>query len=103
VAGFDIDASKHQREAEVPILPLDELIGFVGENGVRIGIICVPDAAAQEIVELMLSAGIRGVLNFAPICLKEPEGCVVRNLNLETELENIIYFSVLAEKEEATR
>ena len=37
-------------------------------------------------------AGIKGVLNFAPICLKAPQGCVVNNINLETELENLIYF-----------
>jgi len=100
VAGFDIDASKHNRETDVPILPIEELRGFVTENDIKLGVISVPDFAAQEVLELMLRAGIRGILNFAPICLKEPQGCVVRNLNLETELENIIYFTALAEKEE---
>jgi redox-sensing transcriptional repressor len=46
----------------------------------------------------MLSAGIRGVLNFAPICLKAPEGCIVNNINLESELENLIYFINASEK-----
>ncbi|MFC1766891.1 redox-sensing transcriptional repressor Rex, partial [Planctomycetota bacterium] len=50
------------------------------------------DFAAQQVLELMLPAGIKGVLNFAPICLKGPEGCVINNINLVTELENIIYF-----------
>jgi NADH/NAD ratio-sensing transcriptional regulator Rex len=31
-------------------------------------------------------------LNFAPICLRGPEDCVINNINLETELENVIYF-----------
>ncbi len=98
VAGFDIDTSKHNREAEVPILPLEELNKFVVENEIKFGIISVPDFAAQEVLELMLRAGIRGILNFAPICLKEPPDCVVRNLNLETELENIIYFTNFTEQ-----
>jgi len=55
-------------------------------------VIAVPDYAAQQVLELMLSAGVRGVLNFAPICLKAPDGCVVHNINLESELENLIYF-----------
>jgi len=101
VAGFDIDASKHNREAKVPILPLEEMGDFVRENEIKFGIISVPDFAAQQVLELMLHAGIRGILNFAPICLKEPEGCVVRNLSLETELENIIYFTNVAEKTES--
>ena len=96
VAGFDIDTSKHNREAEVPILPLEGLSDFVGKNGIKYGIISVPDFSAQEVLEVMLRSGIRGILNFSPICLKEPPNCVVRNLNLETELENIIYFTNFA-------
>jgi redox-sensing transcriptional repressor len=40
----------------------------------------------------MIKAGINGVLNFAPIQLKTAENCIVSNVNLETELENLIYF-----------
>ncbi len=100
VAGFDISPAKHDRQGPVPILPLEEMAGYVAENGITLGIISVPDSAAQEVFEQMLEAGIKGVLNFAPICLKEPKDCVVRNLNLETELENIIYFTNFAEQTE---
>ena len=100
VAGFDIDAKKHNREAEIPILPLEEIVNFARENQIKFGVISVPDFAAQEVLELMLQAGIKGVLNFAPICLREPQNCVIRNINLETELENIIYFANFAEQTE---
>ena len=96
VAGFDIDTSKHDKDAKLPILPLEEMRAFVVKNEIKFGIISVPDFVAQEVFELMFQAGIRGVLNFSPICLKEPPNCVVRNLNLETELENIIYFTNFA-------
>ena len=100
VAGFDIDEAKHNIRGEIPIFPLSQLNSFVNENNIKHGIISVPDFAAQEVLDVMIEAGIRGVLNFAPIYLKESRGCVVRNLNLETELENIIYFTALAGKGE---
>jgi redox-sensing transcriptional repressor len=40
----------------------------------------------------MLKAGIKGILNFAPIQLKASEDCIINNVNLELELENLIYF-----------
>lgn len=91
-AGFDIDPVKYNAESTPPILPLENLVDFAKARGVKLGVIAVPDYAAQQVLELMLSAGIKGVLNFAPICLKTPLGCVISNINLETELENLIYF-----------
>ncbi len=92
VAGFDIDAVKYDEEAEVPILPMERLNAFVSEHEIELGIIAVPDFAAQQVLELMLQGGVKGILNFAPICLKGPEGVVLNNINLVNELENIIYF-----------
>ena len=40
----------------------------------------------------MIGAGIKGVLNFAPIRLRAPEEVVVNNVNLVLELENVSYF-----------
>jgi redox-sensing transcriptional repressor len=92
VTAFDIDPVKHARECDVPVLPLEELKDFVRANEIKIGIIAVPDIAAQQVVDMMLQAGIRGILNFAPIRLRIPEDIVVNNVNLELELENVIYF-----------
>ncbi len=91
-AGFDIDPSKVNRDSRPPVLALEELVDIVNRRQIKLGVIAVPDYAAQQVLELMLSAGVRGVLNFAPICLKSPDGCTVHNINLESELENLIYF-----------
>ncbi len=99
VAGFDTDPAKHDPDAAAPIYPLEQLRDFVAEHKIKFGIISVPDFAAQQVLELMLAADIRGLLNFAPIRLKAPEGCVISNINLLSELENIIYFVNAAEKE----
>ncbi|MCX7920295.1 MAG: redox-sensing transcriptional repressor Rex [bacterium] len=92
VAAFDIDPAKYNRNAEVPVLPLDELKDCVHKHNIKIAIIAVPDIAAQQTVDLLLNAGIKGILNFAPIRLRAPEDCVINNVNLEVELENVIYF-----------
>jgi redox-sensing transcriptional repressor len=91
-AGFDIDPAKYDSESRPPVLPLKQLPEFVKARDIQLAIIAVPDYAAQQVLGLLLSAGIKGVMNFAPICLKAPAGCVVNNINLETELENLIYF-----------
>jgi len=99
VAGFDIDPAKFDREGQPPVQPLEDLVSVVTERQIALGVLAVPEYAAQQVSELMLSAGVRGILNFAPICLKAPEGCVVNNINLESELENLIYFVNAANNE----
>ncbi|MFH1857155.1 MAG: redox-sensing transcriptional repressor Rex [Candidatus Omnitrophota bacterium] len=98
VAAFDIDPLKQNRQAKLPILPLTEMKDFIISHNIKIGIIAVPDIAAQQIWDIMSSAGIKGVLNFAPIRLRAPENVVVNNVNLASELESIIYFVNVAEK-----
>jgi redox-sensing transcriptional repressor len=82
----------------VPVLPLEEAKAFIKSNGIRIAILAVPDIAAAQAADLICASGIKGILNFAPLRLKSPEGCVINNVNLEIELENLIYFVNVAEK-----
>lgn len=92
IAGFDIDSAKYVNTFEVPIYPLDDFREFVQQHGVKIGILAVPDVAAHHVSEIMISAGIKGILNFAPIQLRTADDVVISNINLEVELENLIYF-----------
>jgi redox-sensing transcriptional repressor len=98
VAGFDIDPGKFSETDTVPILPLEKMHDYIVTNGIKLAIITVPDYAAQQVLELLRSAGIKGILNFAPINLRESPDCVINNINLVTELENIIYFVNAREK-----
>ncbi|MHC4551184.1 MAG: redox-sensing transcriptional repressor Rex [Planctomycetota bacterium] len=92
IAGFDIDSAKYVDTSEVPIYPLENFRDFVQEHDVKIGILAVPDVAAHHVSEIMISAGIKGILNFAPIQLRTADDVVISNINLEVELENLIYF-----------
>lgn len=92
LACFDIDPARHDENKSIKILPFGKLNNFVKEHNIRIGIIAVPDIAAQHVLDIMIASGIKGVLNFAPIRLKAPNDVVINSVNLGLELENLIYF-----------
>ena len=91
-AAFDVDPAKSTHKSGVPVLSMTELEPFVQKNEIKIAILCVPEIAAQPVSDAMVKAGIRGVLNFSSQQLKTPAHCIVTNVNLEVELENLIYF-----------
>jgi redox-sensing transcriptional repressor len=91
-AAFDIDPSKYDREAPIPILPVEEMKKFVSSRNIKVCVLAVPEVAAQRAADIIFAAGIKGILNFASIMLKAPGDCSVTNVNLEVELENLIYF-----------
>lgn len=91
-AAFDIDPAKCSQKTGIPIFPTSEMESYIKKTDLKIAILCVPEVAAQATFDMMVKAGIRGVLNFSPIQLKTPGECIVSNVNLEEELENLIYF-----------
>jgi redox-sensing transcriptional repressor len=100
VACFDIKPEMVDREAEPPILPMEELPEFVGKHGVQVAALAVPDSAATEVFDTLIESGIRGVLNFTTVELKCagkcdmyncPIKCVVQNVNIGLEIENLFY------------
>ena len=98
VAGFDLDVKRRRRKTySQPILALDKLESFVRPRKIRMGIITVPTAAAQDVANRLVAAGVKAILNFAPIVLHVPNNVVISNVNLAIELENLSYFRSLAE------
>ena len=105
LAGFDIDTRKLNDKAPVPVYPIDQLSSFIIKNNIKIAIMAVPDLAAQQTVELLKNAGIKGILNFSSVKLKSSPEIQIRQINIEHELENLIYqvknLSVKEEKKES--
>ncbi len=91
VALFDNDPVKCDPQNDPPILPIEDLYNFVSEKQVELGVIAVPYYVAQQILDLMIVAGIKGVLNFAPIYLKAPKDFFINDMNLRLELETVAY------------
>jgi redox-sensing transcriptional repressor len=98
VAAFDNRPDAQNPDAEIPVYPMEKLAPFLKKRGIKTGIIAVPDIAAQGVVDEMINAGIRGVLNFAPIRLRVPEETIINNVDLRLELENVLYFVNALEK-----
>ena len=89
---FDNDPAKIARDLPIPILPMPEMKDFIQKHKVEAGVIAVPDVAAQQALDEMVKAGIKGVLNFAPIRLTPPnEDFVINHVNVGLELEAVIY------------
>ncbi|MEG1556239.1 MAG: redox-sensing transcriptional repressor Rex, partial [Bacteroidales bacterium] len=68
------------------ILPMSKLPALVDRLKINIGIITVPKQYAQEICNIMVKSGIRGIWNFAPIHLEVPADIVVKNENMAASL-----------------
>jgi len=93
VAAFDVDPQRRRdKETKQPIYAMDRLANLVRANTVRMAILTVPAAAAQEVANLLVECGVTGILNFSPIVLHVPEEVMVNNVNLAIELENLSYF-----------
>ena len=91
VAGFDVDPAVLNATAPVPILDLKEFKPFVRRAGIKVAILTVPDNAAAQVLDLLQACDLRGVLNFAPLQLKGSEKCLIRNINIGMEIENLFY------------
>jgi redox-sensing transcriptional repressor len=73
------------------IVPPDRLGSVVAETGAKLGIITVPAEVAQSVADQLVAAGIRGILNFAPLILKVPSGVSLVSVDLTIQLEQLAF------------
>jgi len=93
VAVFDNNPAKigHRLRGHL-ILPADELAERIAELGAEIGVIAVPRTTAQAVADALVQAGIKAIVNFAPVLLRVPETVAVRNVDLTQQLECLAYY-----------
>ena len=91
IAGFDTNPALAEAHARIPIYCLDEMERVVKEERVTVAIMTVPESAAAQVYDLVQRAGVKGVLNFAPLQLRSTENCLVNNINIALELESMFY------------
>jgi redox-sensing transcriptional repressor len=98
VAILDSDPAKIGGRWEgVEIQSADHLERVLAGAEPEILILAVPAGAAQGLAERAAAAGVRGILNFAPVRLRLPDEVEVNNVNLAVELEALSHALVLAE------
>jgi len=94
VAAFDSDPAKTQRVIHgCPCYPMEQLRATVKEKNIRIGVISVPAPKAQDVAEQLIEAGVKGILNFAPVRLHVPSSVYVEDNDITTSLEKVAYFA----------
>jgi redox-sensing transcriptional repressor len=78
--------------AGVPIYDIRDFRKFVRRSRIRIAVIAVPAAAAQAVVNTVVSAGVKAVLNFSPGTLKVPPDVKLKSVDLTVSLESLSFF-----------
>ena len=92
VAMFDADPEIVTRNtAEIPIYPAAEMEERIPALEVRIAVVAVPAATAQETLDRLYEIGIRAVWNFAPVDLHYPRDMAVVNVHLSDSLHILAY------------
>lgn len=92
VALFDTDPGKIGLMIDgIEVYPLRQLAEKIRELGATMGIITVPAFAAQSVADELVKAGIRGILNFAPIPIHVPPSVALQTADLSLEMQYLAY------------
>jgi redox-sensing transcriptional repressor len=98
--GFDItalfdtvrDKVGHASRAGVPIYDIRDFRSLVRKGRIRIAVIAVPADAAQAVVNTVVGAGVKAILNFSPGTLNVPAGVKLKSVDLTVSLESLSFF-----------
>jgi len=88
----DPEALPEKLRSQYTVLPMEKLRETIREKGIRIAIVAVTAAAAEEVVEALVDAGVQAILNFAPIKLESRQGVKIRNVDLAVDLGVLSFF-----------
>lgn len=94
VAAFDNDPYKVNRVIHgCHCYSLDDITRVIREQDIRVAVLTVPAAVAQSVADILVSAGVRGILNFAPIRLRVPPHTYVEDIDMTMSLEKVAFFA----------
>lgn len=92
---FDNDPAKVGQEISGKVIQgLDRLKGEITRQNIRIAIVAVPAAAAQEVVDQLIETGVEAILNYAPITLSVPPRVQVQYIDPVAHLQKMTYYLV---------
>jgi len=89
---FDNDLRKINKSHKGILVSDVKVLGEkLKENKTEMVILAVPAVAAQEVADRVVSAGVKSILNFAPVQIKVPNDVVLRSVNMAMELEHLSF------------
>lgn len=86
--------------AELIVQPMDKLEAIIKERSIQIAMLAVPAEYAQAVTNQLVAAGIRAILNYAPINIIVPEDVQVQYIDPVIELQHMTFYLQSLEKEE---
>jgi redox-sensing transcriptional repressor len=90
VAAFDKAKSKLSKEINgIKIYPVERSAELIKKVHAEIGIIAVPPGSSQEVADIMVKSGLKGIINFAPNCISVPKSIYVKNIDFSIEILSI--------------
>ena len=94
LALFDVLSAKvgQRSRSGIPTYDIQELKKYVRRDDVSIAVIAVPAPSAQRVVDLVVAAGVKAILNFSPGALKVPTDVKLKNVDLTVSLESLSFF-----------
>ncbi len=93
VAIFDNDKSKvGQTMAGFKVEDAEEMVERVKVLGVKIAMLTVPVSAAQSVADQLIQAGVKAILNYAPVNLNVPNHVKVQHIDPSTHLQRMTYY-----------
>jgi redox-sensing transcriptional repressor len=67
------------------------MAAVIAATGAELGVVAVPSEAAQAVADALVAAGVRGVLNFAPVVLRLPSSVSLVSVDLTVQLEQLAF------------
>jgi redox-sensing transcriptional repressor len=74
------------------VLDSESIETIVADRGIEMAIVAVPASAAQDVVDALVRAGVRAILNYAPITVKVPAGVQVQYIDPVIHLQKMTYY-----------
>ena len=90
---FDSDPAKiGQSLAGFTIDDMGAMVEKVRAAKVRVAMLAVPATSAQKVADLLVKAGVRAILNYAPTTLNVPKGVTVQNIDPAAHMQHMTYY-----------
>jgi redox-sensing transcriptional repressor len=100
VALFDSDPGKRgQRVDDLEVCGPEQMSAVIAATGAELGLLTVPAESAQAVADALVAAGIRGVLNFAPVVLRLPAHVSLVSVDLTVQLQQLAFLVQLGASE----
>ncbi|MDL4973693.1 redox-sensing transcriptional repressor Rex [Enterococcus faecalis] len=76
----------------IPVYPMEDMMEQIRVQQIEVAILTIPARKAQEVVNKLAEAGVKGILNFTATRLVAPPEVLIQNVDLTNELQTLIYF-----------